>query len=217
MPTPRKSPVQARSRAMVEAILDASARVLVRDGQAGFNTNRVAEVAGVSVGSLYQYFPNKAALVQALAERHVAQSQAALHAVIAQAQDLSLPELVPRLVAAFVAAHAQDPALHRALSELAHSGQSGGPASHDLLGAAPQVQSMIHTLLERHRESLLPTNLHLATVVVMTVTHALVHAVVIDAVPPASVQAMQDEISALVLRYLVAAPAGTRPLFSAAA
>lgn len=56
---PRKSASQERSRMTVEAILDATARVLVREGYARTSTNRVAAVAGVSIGSLYQYFPNK--------------------------------------------------------------------------------------------------------------------------------------------------------------
>ena len=64
--SPRKTPSQARSAFTVQAILDAAARVLAKDSLAGFNTNRVAEVAGVSVGSLYQYFPNKDALTAAL-------------------------------------------------------------------------------------------------------------------------------------------------------
>ena len=65
----RKTPRQLRSLATVAIILQAAARVLSRQSLAGFNTNRVAEVAGVSVGSLYQYFPNKAALVTALIDR----------------------------------------------------------------------------------------------------------------------------------------------------
>ncbi|HKJ23682.1 MAG TPA: TetR/AcrR family transcriptional regulator [Myxococcota bacterium] len=60
---PRKTPRQARARETRRAILEAAARVLRAEGPAAFNTNRVAEVAGVSVGSLYQYFPNKAALL----------------------------------------------------------------------------------------------------------------------------------------------------------
>jgi AcrR family transcriptional regulator len=67
--SPRKAPAQARAQATVGAILDAAARVLSKESLAGFNTNRVAQVAGVSVGSLYQYFPGKDALMAALIER----------------------------------------------------------------------------------------------------------------------------------------------------
>jgi AcrR family transcriptional regulator len=95
---PRKAPLQTRSAATVEAIFGAATRILERESLAGFNTNRVAEVAGVSVGSLYQYFPNKAALVAALIDRH--------HSVLASE------------VEACVAAHAARP-LREALDALA--------------------------------------------------------------------------------------------------
>jgi AcrR family transcriptional regulator len=65
----RKKPRQPRSRFTVEAIVEAATRILERDGLVALNTNRVAEVAGVSVGSLYQYFPNKDALLAALIAR----------------------------------------------------------------------------------------------------------------------------------------------------
>jgi AcrR family transcriptional regulator len=67
---PRKIAAQQRSVAMIETILQASARVLEKESLRGFNTNRVAEVAGVSVGSIYQYFPNKDALMAALILRN---------------------------------------------------------------------------------------------------------------------------------------------------
>lgn len=66
---PRKVPQQARSRALVEAILEAAIRILEEDGAARFTTKRVADRAGVSVGSLYQYFPNKLALLRELQAR----------------------------------------------------------------------------------------------------------------------------------------------------
>ncbi len=68
---PRKAPVQARSSASVEAMLDATLQVLVRDGRQRLTTTRVAERAGVSVGTLYQYFPNKSSLLQAALRRHL--------------------------------------------------------------------------------------------------------------------------------------------------
>ena len=67
---PRKSASQKRSRVTVETLLDATARVLTRQGYDRASTNRIAATAGVSVGSLYQYFPNKEALVASLVARH---------------------------------------------------------------------------------------------------------------------------------------------------
>jgi len=68
---PRREPQQERSRQMRDDILEASIRVLASEGPLSFTTLRVAEVAGISVGSLYQYFPNKDALVYALHTRMV--------------------------------------------------------------------------------------------------------------------------------------------------
>lgn len=70
--SPRKRPRQRRSAATVEVILDGAARILEREGLERFNTNVVAAVAGVSVGSLYQYFPGKDALMAALVRRDAA-------------------------------------------------------------------------------------------------------------------------------------------------
>ena len=67
--TPRKLPRQSRSASTVQVIVEAAARLLEREGASGFTTNSVAEIAGVSIGSLYQYFPNKDAIIRALIER----------------------------------------------------------------------------------------------------------------------------------------------------
>lgn len=106
-PAMRKQPSQARSRATVEAIIEAGAQVLARKGAGGFNTNEVAAVAGVSIGSLYQYFPDKAALVQAIVERHYAD----ILAVLASADDAAA------LVDGLIAIHRVHPALHVVLLE----------------------------------------------------------------------------------------------------
>src|ERR1700704_3271428 len=76
--TPRKRPRQHRSKATVDAILEATARVLIKHGFDGLTTNAAAAAAGVSIGSLYQYFPNKEALVAALLEQHIGQMNAAV-------------------------------------------------------------------------------------------------------------------------------------------
>ena len=82
--TPRKQPRQSRSKATVDAILDATARVLVEDGYDKLTTNRIATVAGVSIGSLYQYFPNKQAVVMAIADRHAVEMISLLSSTLAE-------------------------------------------------------------------------------------------------------------------------------------
>lgn len=117
----RKEPRQARSRATVDAIVQAGARILSDEGWAGFTTNRVAELAGVSIGSLYQYFPDKLSLVDAIRHRHLDDSMAVMRRVRA---DGVLPaEFAAQLVRAVVAAHSVHPGLHRVLLDEAPSSE----------------------------------------------------------------------------------------------
>mgnify|MGYP003597153915 FL=1 len=67
---PRKEPKQSRARVTVEAILEATAHILTEGGYDALTTNHVAKRAGVSIGSLYQYYPSKEALVGELMDRH---------------------------------------------------------------------------------------------------------------------------------------------------
>jgi len=112
---PRKSPRQTRSEAMVEAILEAAVRVLEREGLASFTATRVAEVAGISVGSLYQYFPNKHALTAALIRREQAALVQAVEAVVSDTKDLSLEAGLSRLAALAVSHQYGRPGLASAL------------------------------------------------------------------------------------------------------
>jgi AcrR family transcriptional regulator len=111
----RKVPAQARSQETVSVILEASARILELGGLRGFNTNAIAERAGVSVGSLYQYFPNKDAIVLAL----IGSFEEALQgAVLRAAQDGRGQDLKSRLrllVRALVTVHYRRPRLNRVL------------------------------------------------------------------------------------------------------
>ena len=99
---PRKRPSQARSRRTVEWILEGAARVFRREGFDA-TTNRIATEAGVSVGTLYEYFPNKAALLAALAERLVEEAERGIHAALDAAG--ATPKLVESLQAAVLASH----------------------------------------------------------------------------------------------------------------
>src|SRR6201995_5409505 len=99
---PRKHASQARSRATVDALVEATARILVREGFDKASTNRIAEVAGVSVGSLYQYFPGKEALVAALIGRHNQKVQQIVRAELAEAMTRPLQQGLRQLVAVAV-------------------------------------------------------------------------------------------------------------------
>ncbi|PQV44860.1 TetR family transcriptional regulator [Paraburkholderia sp. BL21I4N1] len=124
----RKEPRQARSRATVEAILIAGAQVLGRRGWAGFTTNEVAEAAGVSIGSLYQYFPNKLILSEAITARHFDEILAVLRPI--GDETLPLARRVEQLVDGMIGVHSINPALHRVLLEEAP--RARGPKSvHD--------------------------------------------------------------------------------------
>ncbi|MGQ4813217.1 TetR/AcrR family transcriptional regulator [Agrobacterium vitis] len=109
----RKRPVQARSKATVDAIIEAAARILSDHGWAGFTTNKIAEAAGVSVGSYYQYFPDKHSLIDSIRDRHLEDCRTVLKSVLEQG--LTLPRFVEELVDGVIAIHSTHPGLHRVL------------------------------------------------------------------------------------------------------
>jgi len=105
---PRKSPVQARSTASVDAILQATIQVLLSVGKERLTTTRVALRAGVSVGTLYQYFPNKSALLQAALKRHMDEIAQAVELVCKEERGKSLREMATALTTAFLEAKMRD-------------------------------------------------------------------------------------------------------------
>jgi AcrR family transcriptional regulator len=105
---PRKTPVQARSAASVEAILEATIQVLLSVGKESLTTTKVAARAGVSVGTLYQYFPNKGALLQAALVQHLDAVIAATERVCREQRGQPLRVMTEALVNAFLAAKMRD-------------------------------------------------------------------------------------------------------------
>jgi AcrR family transcriptional regulator len=117
--SPRKRPRQERARLTVDAILEAAAHVFESEGYAAGTTNRIAARAGVSIGSLYQYFPNKDAILVALVERHVEEGVEAVWPLLVALREQPPPlrEGLTGLVSALVELHRHRPALHRVLFE----------------------------------------------------------------------------------------------------
>src|SRR5882672_3979168 len=113
---PRKMPKQQRSKETVDVILAATARILVKEGFDKASTNRIAETAGVSIGSLYQYFPSKEALVAAVIDRHNQDLIQIVRGALAEIAAQPVATAMRKIVAVAIEAHRLDPKLHRVLS-----------------------------------------------------------------------------------------------------
>ncbi len=146
----RKEPKQSRARVTVEAILEATAHILSEGGYDALTTNHVARKAGVSIGSLYQYFPSKEALVGELMDRHCDMMNALFAEVFLRADDLSPKELAKELVAAIFHAKCRDPELSKVLREqLPRLGKLNR-----LDDSLQSITVAVTSYLERHRSIL---------------------------------------------------------------
>ena len=199
---PRKKASQNRSRALVDTLIEATARVLVKGGFDQASTNRIAEKAGVSVGSLYQYFPSKEALVAAVMERH---RQDLLHIArdtLREALTLPLEPAVRKLVGVAIKAHSVDPKLHRVLAE--QIPRTGGLESTETFSR--ENYALFRTYLEAHRTEIRTVDLDLATFICVTSIEALTHTAVLhhpDSFSAKAYEALINEATRLIVGYLI--------------
>lgn len=196
--SPRKAPVQARSEQTVETILAAATRVLVRDGAAGFTTNKVAEKAGVSIGSLYQYFPNKESILAQLVRRHLADLERGINDITAKASAAPLPDVVRALIEDNVKAHLIDPRLHGVLTEqVQHLGRFRWQ---DEFGA--RVTARVRALLEARKDELAVLDLDLATYILTHSVEACVHQGVTERPQDLASGALARDLTRMIVAYL---------------
>lgn len=198
----RKVPRQARARATVEQILLAARRVLVEEGYEGASTNRIARVAGVSVGSLYQYFPSKEAVVEALVEAHLSEIMTVVSRGLAEVATAPLDVAARRLVAIMIDVHRVEPELHRVLD-----------------GRRPRIESNDHVrtvnrtirllvrayLAERRHELRSDLDLDLATFLINELVETAAHKAVIEEPEMLANPRLVDEIATMVVRYVTPA------------
>jgi len=198
---PRKHASQERSRAMVDVLIETTARILVRDGFDRASTNRIACQAGVSVGSLYQYYPGKEALVVAVINRHNRDLMKVVRDAMAEVAAQPIDIGVRRLVAAAIEAHRIDPRLHRVLAEqIPRTG-----ALEDVEAFSRENYDIFRTYLESHRDELRAVDLDLATFVCVTSIEALTHTAVLhrsEILSDEAVGTLVEEATRLVLQYL---------------
>jgi AcrR family transcriptional regulator len=195
---PRKLPKQERSQATVSAILIATTRILTEEGYDKFNTNRVAELAGVSVGSLYQYFPNKAALLYALGEHHANEMAQLAQHHLEDLGDRSILEVLQQIIKAVLAAYAVNPKLYRILHQQV-------PRSEEMqkLDDA-RIEQMLHAFLALHRDQLRPQNLDITVFIVSRTIKALLYDAIADRPNLLKNGELEQEIMSMLSSYLIA-------------
>ena len=201
---PRKLPRQARAKVTVDAIVEATTQVLLEDGYDHFTTARAAERAGVSVGSLYQYFPNKAALASAVIDRCCDNFLGSLEAALAGQSRVTLAECVRAVVDVTLVSHHLSPELHRIVLDLAPRIGVEEKAER----VSQMVTGAIEEVLLKHADEIAPSiDIAVAASMIETLLEAIAHrAVRAQAEQPEGNQ-IAREASRLILSYL-SAPTG---------
>lgn len=194
---PRKLPKQERSQATVSAILIATTRILTEEGYDKFNTNRVAELAGVSVGSLYQYFPNKESLLYALGEHHANEMAQLAQQHLEGLGDRSILEVLQQIIKAVLAAYAVNPKLYRILHQQV-------PRSEEMrkLDDA-RLEQMLYSFLALHRDQLRPKNLDITVFIISHTIKALLYDAIADRPNLLKNGELEQEIMSMLSSYLM--------------
>jgi len=193
--SPRKTPRQDRSRATVEALLEATADILVRDGYAKLNTNRIADRAGVNIASLYQYFPGKDAIIAELRRRHGAEVRSAVLRVLEQAGDQSFDVTLRALVSVGVGGHTRSPGLQRVFAE------EMPPVG---LREVAEIDARLFEATRRFLRSaeIDVRDTELALWMMSTVAGAVIHRATIDRPEDLATGTITEELVRLLSRYL---------------
>ncbi len=196
---PRKFPKQARARATVEAILVATAQLLVEQGFEKLTTARVAERAGVSIGSLYQYFPNKQALAAAVVDHYGEKFASSFIEAVVGREYATLSASIDAIIQAGFVSHPLEPELHRVLRELA-------PRVNRLDKARQiscRIARAIEDVLARHRREIASDlNLEEAAALIETILETVVHRALEHHPVSVGGQRSIDACRRLILAYL---------------
>lgn len=198
---PRKSASQERSRLTVEALLEATARVLMKDGYDGASTNKIAAVAGVSIGSLYQYFPSKEALVAAVIDRHMHEMMQAVRDALAKVATRPIEVAARELVSVMLDAHRVNPKLHRVLAE--QTPRTGRLENIEAIDR--EAYALVRGYLEAHRDELDVADPDVAAFVCVTAVEALTHAAVVrrpEILTDEKAGRLVEDVTRLVVRFL---------------
>ena len=193
----RKTPIQARSNATVDAILQATLQVLTSVGKERLTTTRVAARAGVSVGTLYQYFPNKSALLQACLRHHMDQVRSAIEKVCAQHRSESLLDMGIALIFAYLDAKMQSVKASAALYSVSSDIDGAAIAK----AASQRARRAVVDLFATAREPLTKDPEVIATVV-LSAFNGIARSLLESKSPESQLQPLRDELIVLIRAYL---------------
>jgi AcrR family transcriptional regulator len=182
----------------VALILDAAIRVLDREGREALTTSRVAEVAGVSVGTLYQYFAHREAIMEALQERELERAAAMLERRLARTEPISDRELVRSIVGGLLELYQAAPALHRVL---AVEGLRLSPPA-QVLAFDQRSVARLKAALSLAGSRLRATNFEAAAFILYQSVRATMLAYFLETPPELSEASLVDELTELCVRYL---------------
>lgn len=195
---PRKKASQERSKVTVDMLLDATARVLVKDGYDYASTNKIAEAAGVSIGSLYQYFPSKEALVAGVIDRHIGVMTERVRTHLLRVASMPIVEAARELVKMMIDVHRMDPKLHRVLVE-----QTPRVGNLDRVNdMGEEATTLVRAYLEVHKNELDVDDLDLAAWICVSTVEALTHVAVLRRPGLLDDDRFIDEVANVVVRYL---------------
>lgn len=198
--SPRKAPRQSRSRATVKAILAASARILIDEGYDDLSTNKIAARAGVSPGTLYQYFPNKESILAALMDAIAEDCQRVLAGHLAEVMFEPLPRATRAMVQGLVEmAQTVEPELIKSLIEqVPRLGKMDAIESVRVKGMA-----LARSYLQAHHSELRVKDLDAAVFMVVSVAQTLTFSIVFNRPPGLSIETCVEQTIDLLQRYLV--------------
>jgi AcrR family transcriptional regulator len=199
---PRKQPKQARSRFLVDAIVAAAGRVLPRRGLDEFTIHQLADAAGVSVGSIYQYFPTKEAIVAALIERRAADDTSRVQQLLDEARERPVREVIPNLVREIVEMHRQGRALYRAMLPLVMRLRR----HHYVRELVAALRDQIRAELEARRDEVRKENLDLAVFIAGHALESCIHAALQERPELLDDPAFASELADMATRYLTKDP-----------
>jgi AcrR family transcriptional regulator len=196
----RKGPQQQRSKATVAAILDGTVRVLEEEGSEAATTSRIAEVAGVSVGTLYQYFANRDAILDALQDREFERAGEMMNRILTRSAYASDRDVARAVIEGLLHLHGAAPAMHRLLVV---KGLSVTPTDR-VQAFDMRIIAVIRSFLNLAGARVRKKNLDAAAFVIYQAVRATMLACLLERPAGLDSATLVDEITDLVLRYLTA-------------